>query len=103
MYLEIAVEEGEVTGIPVSMAFISYEEDGTAYVWAEKRGKLEKRTVTLGAMNDMMGTVEVLEGLTEEDYIAFPDAEACREGVSTTHSVPTEEAAQAAPAEGGVA
>lgn len=105
VYLEIAAEEGEVTGIPISMAFISYEEDGTAYVWAEKRGKLEKRTVTLGAMNDMMGTVEVLEGLTEEDYITFPDSEACREGVPTTHAVPAEETAPeapAAPAEGGV-
>ena len=100
VYLELAVEEGETSGIPVSMAFICYEEDGTAYVWAEKRGKLEKRTVTLGEMNDMMGAVEVLEGLTEADYIAFPDAEVCREGVSTTHSVPMEEAA---PAEGGVA
>lgn len=101
VYLEIAAEEGETVGIPVSMAFIGYEEDGKAYVWAENRGRLEKRTVTLGEMNEMMGTVEVLNGLTEEDYIAFPDAELCREGVSTTHSMSVEESAEAA--EGGVA
>lgn len=94
VYLEVAVEEGEVTGIPVSMAFISYEEDGTAYVWAENRGRLEKRTVTLGNTNDMMGTVEILGGLTEEDYIAFPDPELCQPGASTTHSAPAEEAAE---------
>lgn len=94
VYLEVAAEEGEVSGIPISMAFIAYEEDGTPYVWAESRGKLEKRTVTLGGVNDMMGTVEVLEGLTEEDYIAFPDAELCREGVSTTRTAPEEEAAE---------
>lgn len=93
VYLEVAAQEGEASGIPVSMAFISYEEDGTAYVWAESRSRLEKRTVTLGTVNDMMGTVEILEGLTEEDYIAFPDPELCREGVSTTHSAPVEEAA----------
>lgn len=94
VYLEVAVEEGEVSGIPVSMAFLCYEEDGSTYVWAENRGKLEKRSVVLGEVNDMMGTVEVLEGLTEEDYIAFPDEELCKEGVSTTHSAPKEEAAE---------
>ncbi len=99
VYLEVAAEEGEVSGIPVSMAFIAYEEDGTAYVWAENRGKLEKRTVTLGEMNGMMGTVEILDGLTEEDYIAFPDMELCQEGVATTRTAPEEQAAE----EGGVA
>ena len=102
VYLELAAEEGEVSGVPISMAFICYEEDGTAYVWAEHRNRLEKRTVTLGEMNDMMGTVEVLDGLTENDYVAFPDPELCREGVSTTHSQITEEETPA-PAEGGVA
>lgn len=92
VYLEVAVEEGTVSGIPVSMAFISYDENGTAYVWAESRNRLEKRTVTLGNMNDMMGTVEILEGLTEDDYIAFPDPELCREGAATTRSQITEEA-----------
>ena len=94
VYMEVAREEGTVSGIPVSMTFISYEEDGTPYVWAEKRGKLEKRTVTLGQINDMMGTVEILEGLAQEDYIAFPDEALCRSGVATTRSVPAEEAAE---------
>lgn len=94
VYLELAVEEGEISGIPVSMAFIAYEEDGSTYVWAESRGKLQKRTVTLGEMNGMLGTVEVLDGLTEEDYIAFPDPELCREGVSTTRNAPAEEASE---------
>ena len=94
LYLELAAEEGEASGIPVSMAFIAYEDDGTAYVWAENRGKLEKRTVTLGEMNGMLGTVEILEGLTEEDYIAFPDSELCHEGASTTRTAPAEEGAE---------
>lgn len=100
VYLELAAEEGETAGIPVSMSFIAYNEDGSAYVWAEHRGRLEKRSVTLGEYNDMMGTVNVLDGLTEEDYIAFPDETLCREGVSTTHAEPVEEADAAVP-EGG--
>ena len=83
-YLELAEEESGVSGIPVSMAFVCYEEDGSAYVWAEKRGKLEKRPVTLGEYNPMQDTWEVTEGLTEEDYIAFPDPQLCQEGVPTT-------------------
>ena len=88
VYLEVEKDAGEETGIPVSLAFICYDDDGSAYVWAENgRGKLEKRVVTLGAPNDMMGTVSVVDGLTEEDYIAFPDAELCKEGAPTTHEV----------------
>jgi len=100
VYMELAVESEEPAGIPISMAFLAYEEDGTAYVWAENRGRLEKRIVVTGQINDMMGTVDILEGLTAEDYIAFPDPELCREGASTTHSAPAEEAVAE---EGGVA
>ena len=101
VYLELEKEEGEVAGIPLSMAFLCYDDDGTAYVWAENgRGKLEKCNVTLGAPNDMMGTVSVIEGLAETDYIAFPDGELCQEGAATTHEVVAAEAVEAE--EGGV-
>ena len=92
VYLELYAEEGETAGIPVSSAFICYEEDGSAYVWAENRGKLEKRTVTLGEYNFMNDTMEVLEGLTEEDFLAFPDMELCQVGAPTTHDFAAEEA-----------
>ena len=100
VYLEVEKDENEETGIPVSLAFICYDDDGSAYVWAENgRSKLEKRIVTLGEPNDMMGTVSVIAGLTEADYIAFPDYELCKEGAPTTHEViAVEEEA----AEGGV-
>ena len=63
-----------------------YDENGNSFVWAENRGKLEKRPVTVGEYNMMNDTFEILEGLTEEDYIAFPDPEICKEGAPTTHS-----------------
>lgn len=96
VYIELAVEEEAVAGVPLSMAFIAYNEDGTPYVWVENKDRLEKRGITLGETDDMMGTVSVLEGLTAEDYIAFPDANVCREGAPTTHAMPEEPAAEPA-------
>ena len=78
--------EEEASGIAISSAFIAHEEDGSAYVWAEDRSKLEKRAVTLGEYNMMNDTYEILDGLTEDDFVAFPDGELCKEGAPTTHS-----------------
>lgn len=100
IYMELETEEEDASGVRVSSAFFCFEEDGSAYVWAEKRNKLEKRTVTLGEYDPMTDTYQVLEGLTEEDYIAFPDGELCSEGVSTTHD---QVAAENASMEGEVA
>lgn len=100
LYIRLETEEGQPSGIPVGSAFVGYEEDGTAFVWAEKRGKLEKRTVTLGEYNPMTDTQEILSGISLEDYIAFPD-ETCQEGASTTREQPADVETEAA--EGGVA
>ena len=94
VYLELEVEETEASGPSISSAFICYNEDGTTYVWAENRNKLEKRAVTVGEYNYMNDTFEILEGLTEADYIAFPDYELCVEGAPTTREMKQEEAAE---------
>ena len=88
VYLELDADEEEQKDISISSAFIAYDDEGNPYVWAEKNGKLEKRTVVLGEYDFMTDAMEILEGLTEGDYIAFPDPEFCAEGVSTTHSQP---------------
>ena len=89
VYLELDMGEEEATSYPaISGAFICYEEDGTAYVWAENKGKLEKRTVTTGEYDFMLDAIEIIEGLTETDYIAFPDPELCVEGAPTTRNEP---------------
>ena len=99
VYMELdSGEEEEVTGISISSAFICYDEDGSTYVWAENGNKLEKRTVVVGEYNYMLDTMQILEGLSESDYIAFPDSELCVEGAPTTHSEP-----QVKESEGGVA
>ena len=93
VYMELDAGEEETSGISISSAFIAYDEDGSTYVWAENRGKLEKRPVTVGEYNYMNDTMEVLEGLTEEDFLAFPDPELCQVGTPTTHDYAAEEAA----------
>ena len=102
VYLELAPEGGELAGVPISMTFVAYEDDGTAYVWADNQGKLEKRSVVLGDIDEMTGVISILEGLTMEDAIAFPDPAACREGVATTYAAPVQDPEQGVE-EGGVA
>jgi len=101
LYIKLETEEGQPQGIPVGSAFVCYEEDGSAYVWAENKGKLEKRPVTLGEYNPMTDAQEILSGISLEDYIAFPD-EQCREGAATTREEPVAEETEAM-AEGEVA
>lgn len=99
VYIQPEIPEGS-QGLSISDAFICYDEDGSAYVWMESRGKLTKQTVTLGEYDMMMGTVQILEGLTETDFIAFPDPELCKEGVPTTRESTVSQ--DAVIAEGGV-
>lgn len=104
LYLEILTEEGQTTGPSISATFVCYNEDGSAYVWAENRGKLEKRDVVLGEYNSMADTQEITEGLSLEDYIAFPDLTVCQEGAPTTREAPAAQTEpQEAVLEGGVA
>ena len=100
LYIRLETEEGQSAGIPISSAFVCYEEDGSAFVWAEHKGKLEKRPVTLGEYNAMTDAQEILSGISLEDYLAFPD-ETCQEGISTTREQPVTAETEAA-AEGGV-
>lgn len=99
LYIRLERSEDQPAGIPISSAFICYAEDGSAFVWAEKKGKLEKRTVTLGEYNAMNDAQEVISGISLEDYLAFPD-ENCQEGASTTREQPV--AAETEALESGV-
>lgn len=89
VYLEIAVEEsptGEGIWLPEYYLCEEEAEDGTIsnYVWAADEEKLlEKRYVTLGGYEETAMVHEIVEGLTIEDYIAFPD-ETCKVGAGTT-------------------
>ncbi len=65
----------------------SYYIDETAdpFVWADDGGKLVKKPVTLGERDEELGKVQILEGLTETDLIAFPE-DTLHEGMRTLDS-----------------
>lgn len=102
VYLQLPNQEEADTGISISSAFIAYEDSGDTFVWADKGGKLEKRTVTLGEYNMMNDTYEILSGIAEEDFIAFPDPELCVEGAPTTRTEPQQDIAAESMVQEGV-
>ena len=93
VYLQLENQQEAAEGLSVSSAFVAYDEDGSTYVWADKNGKLEKRAVEIGEYNMMNDTYQILEGLTEDDFIAFPDPAVCQVGAATTHDQIAEEIA----------
>ncbi len=56
-----------------------------SYVWAKKGDKelIEKRYVEIGQTDDEYGDVEITDGLSTDDYIAYP-ADYIKEGLATT-------------------
>lgn len=89
-HVYLALDSGEeLAGLRLGSAFVAFNDDGSTYVWAEKNGKLEKRTVTLGEYDAMTDTYAVTDGLSESDYVAYPD-ENCVEGAATTREKPAE-------------
>lgn len=76
-------------GLMLPEYYLAFEEgvdEAKAFVWADNgKDRLEKRYVTLGVYDDMNCTYEIEEGLTEDDFIAFPD-DFCAAGVGTTRN-----------------
>ncbi len=69
-------------GLWLYEGYIVTDEDGS-YVWADNgKQRLEKRRVELGEYDGEMAAYEILSGLSEEDYIAFP-MNSMYEGVPT--------------------
>lgn len=85
LYLSMAGEEPvSLEGVTLSGAFVCYDEDGSCFVWADNgQGKLEKRGVELGNYDPMADAYEILSGLSDSDYVAFPDEEVCLQGAPT--------------------
>lgn len=71
-------------GIWLSSGWIVKDGD-SAYVWAAKSdgAKLEKRTVELGDYDEDMDEYQIVSGLAESDYLAWPDTD-CVPGAATT-------------------
>ena len=85
LYLSVAGKQSSsLEGVTLSGAFLCYDEDGSCFVWADDgQGKLEKRGVELGNYDPMADAYEILSGLSDSDYVAFPDEEVCLQGAPT--------------------
>lgn len=87
VYIEMDFgQEEEKEGLWLPSYYI-VQEDGEAYVWAaNSKDKLEKRDVTLGEYDEDLMEYEILDGLTTEDYIAFPE-DGLAEGMSVEKNI----------------
>ena len=76
----------EKSGIWLYADYVVDADTDQPYVWiAGKKDKLEKRYVTLGEQDAAMGDVEIADGLSGDEYLAYP-AEDYQEGMRTTTS-----------------
>lgn len=77
-------QEEQKAGLWLSEVYIVDTDTDQPYVWAmDKNKKLEKRSVILGQYDEELGEYEIADGLTKDDYIAYP-SENLKEGMATT-------------------
>ena len=70
-----------------SNVYIVDADTDSPYVWAaDKKGKLEKRSVILGQLDEELGEYEIADGLSKDDCIAYP-SDILEEGMSTTTNI----------------
>ncbi len=83
MYMEISLADNmgqEGDSLYLSSAFVKYE-NGGYYVYKDVDGILKKCQVSVGTVS--YGDLEIVGGLSNEDYIAFPYSADTEEGVKT--------------------
>jgi len=71
VYIEQEAASG--TGLMLPEYYIVDAQENPGVWAADKRGRIELRSVELGEYDPDMCCYEILSGLTAEDYIAFPD------------------------------
>ena len=64
----------EQTRLMLDASYVFGSEEEGFFVWAANgNDQIEKRSVTVGEMDELLYQYEILDGLTAEDRIAFPD------------------------------
>jgi HlyD family secretion protein len=80
-------QEDAKSGIWLDAGWIVQGDDGTATVWKQgNNGKLTSQAVELGDYDEELDQYEITSGLSDADYIAWPD-EDCKEGAATTQEM----------------
>ncbi|MBR0341809.1 MAG: efflux RND transporter periplasmic adaptor subunit [Oscillospiraceae bacterium] len=80
--VELADSSGK-SGLWLYEGYIEDADSKDPYVWADNKGKITKKHIKLGNYDEEIGSWEILEGLSINDYIAFPDG-TIKEGQKTT-------------------
>lgn len=79
----LSEEVSDTNLLIISKAFVRTE-NGTSYVYKkDKDGKLKKQIVTVGASVDGGYNIMIKEGLSVEDYVAFPYGDNVKDGAKT--------------------
>lgn len=75
-HLFVELDQGQTAvkeGLWIPGHYLVIDGENT-WAWvANSKGKLEKRQVSTGGYDENMNEYEILEGITMEDYIAFPE------------------------------
>lgn len=82
-------QSDEKDGLWLEDYYFILDDDGTVTnaLWvAGEDDKLERREVTVGEYDEDNQTYEILDGLTTDDYIAYP-TEDCAEGMPVTRNI----------------
>lgn len=83
VYIELDQGQEEVKDGLWLYGYFVVQDEETPYVWvANERNRLEKRAVELGEYDADMDEYEIVGGLTEDEYIAWP-MQGLYEGVTT--------------------
>ena len=69
-------------GVWIDSFYLVGDDSGNSFVWVSENGKLKKRNVETGEMDEMTCQIQITSGLSLDDYIAWPD-ESYTEGMKT--------------------
>ena len=82
----------DTTGLKLDASYVMGSEEEGYFVWAANgKDRIEKRSVTVGGFDEFLYQYEILDGLTAEDRIAFPD-DSVQEGAPVTDTPTAQEA-----------
>ncbi len=82
MSITLPEKEDKDDGIRIPKAFLRTQ-NGVSFIMKESKGVLKKQAVKIGSADSYGSTVTIVQGLTLDDWIAFPYAEDAVEGVKT--------------------
>ncbi len=99
VFVELDNGQEDKEGIWISSAYI-LAEDGTYYVWKDKKGHLDKTEVEIGEYDETLDEYQILSGISPDDYIACDDIE-LKSGMKTTKVDPYSEETDGEAEEGG--